>query len=212
MVVVTDRERVAQRPPTVPLDGFPTCLLTSSDTVHRAHSTDRGPWWFSSSGEGRFDIPAPHGTCYLADSPVSALRERLGTVLGESPAVPSSLLEEAVVSALSVPGEVLLADLESAAASRFGVTRELGTMVPYAVPQAWARGFHEAAHGGVRYAPRFSTGDTSSYAVFGPAGATAWPVDDSPVPAARVAGAPVAVDPPRRWDLTVVRPPRTRTR
>jgi len=209
---MTGREQVAQRPPAVALEGFPTYQLRSAAHVHRAHSRDRGPWWFSSSGEGRFDLPAPAGTCYLADSPVSALRERLGTVLGESPAVPASLLEDAVVSTLSVPEDVALADLESAAASRFGIIRELGTMVPYAVPQAWARGFANAGHGGVRYAPRFSTGETSSYAVFGPSGASRWPVDLSPVPSASVPGAPVALEPPRRWDLTVVRPPRTRTR
>lgn len=209
---MTGREQVAQRPPTVALQDFPTYLLGSAATVHRAHSRDRGPWWFSSSGQGRFDLPAPGGTSYLADSPVSALRERLGTVLGESSTVPASLLEDSVVSALSVPEDVVLADLESAIASRFGVTRELGTMVPYAVPQAWARGFREAQHDGVRYAPRFSTGDTFSYAVFGPSGASGWPADDSPVPAARLPGAPVALEPPRRWDLTVVRPPRTGAR
>lgn len=209
---MTGREQVAQRPPAVALEDFPTYQLKSATHVHRAHSRDQGPWWFSCSGEGRFDLPAPAGTCYLADSPLSALRERLGPVLGASPAVPASLFEDAVVSTLSLPEDVALADLEADAASRFGVTRELGTMVPYAVPQAWARGFGSAGHGGVRYAPRFSTGETSSYAVFGPSGASGWPADDSPVPAASVPGAPMALDPPRRWDLTVVRPPRTRTR
>jgi hypothetical protein len=85
-------------------------------------------------------------------------------------------------------------------------------MVPYAVPQAWARAFDAARIGGVTYGPRFTTGDAVSYAIFGPAGSADWPVDPQPVAAVEVPGAPVPVDPPRRWDLAVVRPPRTRTR
>ena len=117
-----------------------------------------------------------------------------------------------VVSTLHLPQEQDVADVESQDATRFGVTRELETMVPYAVPQAWARAFDAAGIGGVTYGPRFTTGDAVSYAIFGPAGAADWPVDPQPVAAVEVPGAPVPVDPPRRWDLTVVRPPRTRTR
>jgi hypothetical protein len=105
-----------------------------------------------------------------------------------------------------------VADLQSGDTGPFGATRELETMVPYAVPQAWARGFDEAGIGGVAYGPRFTTGDVTSYALFGPAGAADWPVDPEPVPASDVEGAPLALEPPRRWDVTVVRPPRTRAR
>lgn len=37
-----------------------------------------GPWWFGSSLAGRFDLPEPHGTCYLAADPLAALLEVLG--------------------------------------------------------------------------------------------------------------------------------------
>ncbi len=180
--------------------------------MYRCHRADRGAWWFSSSGDGRFDLSAPRGTCYLADSPLHALRERLGIVLGASRAVPASLLEHVVVSALGVPEPVALADLQSSAATDFGVTRELETMVPYAVPQAWAGALAAAGHGGIRYGPRLSTGPASAYAVFGAAGVRDWPEDAEPEQAASVPGAPIAVSPPRRWDVTVVRPPRTRSR
>jgi hypothetical protein len=143
---------------------------------------------------------------------VVAVRERLGTVLGGQPVVPASLLEDVVVSTLHLPDDRDLADVESPAATGFGVTRELETMVPYAVPQAWAVAFDTAHVGGVAYGPRFTTGEAASYAIFGPAGGAEWPVDPDPVPATAVPGAPVAVEPPRRWDLTVVRPPRTRTK
>ena len=207
-----NREVVAQQPPSVPLDGFPTRRLTPGDALRRAHTAAHGPWWFGSRGDGRFDLPHPRGTCYLASSSVVALRERLGVVLGARPVVPASLLENVVVSTLHLPHDQDVADLESQEATRFGVTRELETMVPYAVPQAWARAFDAAGIGGVTYGPRFTTGDAVSYAIFGPAGAVDWPVDPEPVAAVEVPGAPVPVEPPRRWDLTVVRPPRTRTR
>ena len=85
-------------------------------------------------------------------------------------------------------------------------------MVPYAVPQAWARGFAAVGLEGVRYSPRFSTGRAASWALFGAAGAgsTGRAVDPDPTPGVDVPGAPVAVEPPRLWDLTVVQPPRTR--
>jgi hypothetical protein len=206
------REVVAQQQPSVPLDGFPTRHLTPRDALRRAHTAAYGPWWFGSDGGGRFDLPRPRGTCYLASSAVAALRERLGTVLGSRPVVPASLLDDVVVSTLHLVDDRDVADVESEEATRYGVTRELETMVPYAVPQAWARAFDDAGLGGVAYGPRFTTGDAVSYAVFGPAGAADWPADPQPVPAAAVPGAPVGMEPPRRWDLTVVRPPRTRTR
>lgn len=213
---MSDREEVAQREPLTSLAGFPAYDLMADEPLHRAHHHASGPWWFSSTG-GRFDLPTPHGTCYLANNPLAALRERLGPVLAQRTSIPASLLEESVVSRLRVPRTHRLADLQASTASEFGVTRELETMVPYAVPQAWARALHSAGLQGVRYGPRFSTGPTSSYAVFGaagaaPAGAAFWRPDPQPVPADEVPGAPVPLAVPRRWDVTVVRPPRTRTR
>jgi hypothetical protein len=211
-VVAVIREVVAQLPPSVPLSGFPTRQITRSDPLQRAHTAAYGPWWFGSDGTGRFDLVVPRGTCYLASSAVVAVRERLGIVLGGEPVVAASLLEGVVVSTLYLPEDRDLADVEAQAATRFGVTRELETMVPYAIPQTWARALDAAGFEGVVYGPRFTTGDAASYAIFGPAGTADWPVDPKPVAAAAVPEAPVAVDPPRRWDLTVVRPPRTRAR
>ena len=207
---MTSRERTALGPPPASLAGFPAYPIDTDTDLFRAHSAELGPWWFGNDGGGRFDLAAPHGTCYTALDPLSALRERLGPVLGASQAVPESLLEAAVVSRLRLPAAREVADVQDGAAAAFGVTREIETMVPYAVPQAWARAFDEADHGGVKYGPRFTPGECSAVAVFGDEGVAGWPADADPVPAQQVPGAPTPLPTPRRADLTVVRPPRTR--
>jgi hypothetical protein len=207
----TERERVAQSGPPASLEGFPAYTLDATVDLYRAHQRSRGPWWFGSGGEGRFDLPAPRGTCYTALDPSSALRERIGPVLGGSDAVPEALLADVVVSRLRLPAPRRVADLQSRDAGRSGVTRELETMVPYAVPQQWARAFDAAGLEGVRYGPRFTPGACSAVALFDRAGEAPWPVDPEPVPAEGVPGAPRLLPTPRRSDLTVVRPPRTRT-
>ncbi len=207
---MSSRQRVAQGPPPAGLEGFPTRAVPEGSTLHRAHLAARGPWWFGHDGGGRFDLPAPRGTCYLASDPVSALRERIGPVLGSAGAVPETLVADVVVSALVAPRTWHVGDLQVPGAGSFGVTRELETMVPYAVPQAWARALDSAGHDGVAYGPRFTPGDSSAVAVFGEEGSRDWPVDPAPVPAGDLPGAPPVMVTPRRADLTVVRPPRTR--
>ena len=206
-----DRERSAQGPPPASLAGFPAYLVHPDTDLFRAHAAERGPWWFGNDGGGRFDLVEPRGTCYLALDPLSALRERLGPVLGPSQRVPESLLESVVLSRLRVIVEREVADVRDERAAAFGVTRELESMVPYAVPQAWARAFDAAGCGGVRYGPRFTPGDSSAVALFDEEGDAGWPADPDPLPAHQVPGAPTALPTPRRADLTVVRPPRTRT-
>ena len=207
---MSDRERVAQAAPTTSLGGFPTHRVETSTDLFRAHSGELGPWWFGNEGGGRFDLPSPRGTCYTALDPGSAVRERVGPVLGGAVAVPESLLEDVVVSRLRLPAGRDVADVQSTAAGGFGVTRELETMVPYAVPQLWAQAFDRAGHGGVRYGPRFTPGECSAVALFDDEGAKPWAQDPQPVPAASAAGAPSVLPTPRLGDLTVVRPPRTR--
>jgi hypothetical protein len=208
---MSDRERTAQGPPPASLVGFPAYRIGADTDLFRAHAGNLRPWWFGNDGGGRFDLVAPRGTCYLALDPLSALRERLGPVLGASQLVPASLLESVVVSRLRIVAGCELADIRDRRAATFGVTRELESMVPYAVPQAWARAFDTAGHGGVRYGPRFTPGDSSAIALFDDEGGKSWPADPDPVLAQQVPGAPKAMPTPRRADLTVVRPPRTRT-
>ncbi len=207
---MTSRERTALGPPPASLAGFPAYLVDTDTDLFRAHGAELAPWWFGSDGTGRFDLPVPRGTCYTALDPLSALRERLGPVLGTAQAVPESLLEASVVSCLRLPATREVADVQAGGAAAFGVTREVESMVPYAVPQAWARAFDESGFGGVKYGPRFTPGECSAVAVFGDRGVADWAPDADPVPAHQVPGAPTALSTPRRADLTVVRPPRTR--
>jgi hypothetical protein len=207
---MTARERSAQGPPPASLQGFPAYGLLASTDLYRAHQVDLGPWWFGSDRAGRFDLGPPEGTCYTALDALSALRERVGPVLGDANAVPESLLSEVVVSRLRLPEPRSVANCQDRAAGDFGVTRELETMVPYAVPQQWAQAFRSAGLAGVRYGPRFTPGECSAVALFDEQGARPWPADPDPVPARAVPGAPALVPTPRRADLTVVRPPRTR--
>jgi hypothetical protein len=208
---VADRERVAQGRPTGSLEGFPSVVLGPQTGLFRAHSIHRGPWWFGSDGSGRFDLPAPRGTCYLALDPESAVRERLGPVLGSLSELPESALADVVVSSLALPRRWPVADVQSRRAAAFGVTRELETMVPYAVPQAWARALAQERFEGVRYGPRFTPGRASAVALFGEAGDAAWPTDPTPLPVQEAVADLRPWPTPRREDLTVVKPPRTRT-
>ncbi len=208
---MSSRERPAQGPPPERLPGFPAYRVRTTTWLFRAHLAALGPWWFGSAGSGRFDLPAPRGTCYTAGDAVSALRERLGPVLGGAQSVPETLLADVVVSRLRLPDSREVADLQSGGAAAFGVTRELESMVPYAVPQAWARSFDGEGLDGVRYGPRFTPGECSAFALFGDGGDAGWRVDPDPAPASTVPDAPRAWVTPRRADLTVVRPPRTRT-
>jgi hypothetical protein len=194
------------RPPAV-LTGFPRWRLTRERTIFRAHRRDRPPWWFSSDLSGRFDLIEPDGTCYVAATPATALRERWGERLVRLGRVTISEAEATAVSQLSVPHAIALADTCSSGAAAFRMTREIGVLTPYSVPQAWAAGFAEMGLRGVRYEAQFSTGPRDlAYAVFGAAGASAHAVDPSPLSARETAAAAgiTVIAPP--YSLPTIRP------
>src|SRR5690606_18326146 len=109
-------------------------------------------------GGGRFDLPEPDGTCYVADSARVALRERLGPVLGGAASIPRAAVAGVVVSHLALVSDANLANTRVTAAADFGVLRELTTMASYEIPRAWARAFRAAGFAGVVYDPRFTPG------------------------------------------------------
>ncbi|MEN0135048.1 MAG: RES family NAD+ phosphorylase [Rhodococcus sp. (in: high G+C Gram-positive bacteria)] len=175
------REDVAlQAPGTRTLTGFPGWRLTGRRQVYRGHRVSNGPWWFSSSGGGRFDLAAPRGTCYVAFDETTAIRETVGEALASLGVIAHDFAADRMVSTLRVPGTHDLADTCADEAAGFGVTRELCSMTPYDVPRAWAAAF-DAGFDGIRYQTRFTTGEAANAAaVFGPAGEVSWPVDPRP--------------------------------
>lgn len=207
------RERIFQQPPDPDRDyrGFPRRTLAAGMTWFRQHAASCGPWWFSCSGAGRFDLADPYGTCYLAASPQSAVREGIGPDLAEHGQVPASLIDGRVVSALPLPETVTAANVDSPrAVDHYGVTAELTAMTPYDVPQAWANTLHRAGFDAVIGRLRFAGARDRGLALFGEQGhRTAWPTDPHPVTARGVAARQgiTIVDPPATDQITIVGSP-----
>ena len=162
------------------LTGFPTA--SAGSTWYRNHrfrraSPDGGCWFFSgheprSRPEGRFDLPLPNGTCYLASSPAAAAHERCGRFFASRAPIPRSFVEDHVVSAVESPStNGAVADTtHRTAVTRFGVVRELFTTSDYELSSRWAAALEAAGHGGLVYQPRFSSGDERSLALFDASG------------------------------------------
>lgn len=135
--------------PTTPDDlaEFPAHTLPAGTPLYRIHRAARSPWWYSSDGTGRFDLPAPHGTCYLAEEPLATLLEvaRGLTLLSEE------FLSTRRLLTATLAAELRLADLTTPGAYRFGVTGEVATTTDYTGPQAWAAALYRAGFEGLRY-------------------------------------------------------------
>ncbi len=210
------RRDPAQRPPDEATDhsSFPRRTLTTRRRWYRNHTLrpdapDGGAWWFGSSA-GRFDLPEPEGTCYLASTREAAVMELVGWSFARHGWVPADLLDGRVVSTLRLPTSVRAADCADEHAREWRVTNELTATSAYDVSQAWARIFRRDGFGGVLGALRFSPGEARGLALFGPAGAPdpAWEGDDSPADAeeiVRVLGIPV-VEPPGMAEVEIVAP------
>lgn len=171
------RQKIAQHGP-MPgsnLSLTPSVEYEKGSEFFRAHSQQHDPWYFSSSMQGRFDLPEPQGTCYLATNPGAAVREVLGDRLSQSGRLPQSIAEGRVISRLSLPCSVHSAHISHHDAFILGITGELTTMPSYEVPQAWAQALYKAGFGAITYRPRFSPGDSLALALFGDAGAAQLP-------------------------------------
>jgi hypothetical protein len=188
------RDLAQQRPePDTDYAGFPSATVTTRGVWYRNHTRrdrpDNGAWWFASSPEkepltdsGRFDLPAPFGTCYLANTARAAVRELIGPSHTTNGWVDGDLLKRRVVSALGMPHRIKAADVSRDEATDYRVSNELTTTSDYATTQAWARELHGAGFDAIRYALRFSPGSARGVALFGDAGAPGWPGDLAPVP------------------------------
>lgn len=152
---------------------FPSRVLPEGFELVRVHKYGRGegPWYFG-SGLGRFDLPKPWGTCYVADSVIAAIAESLGEIghiAGGVRVVSSEALTCRRVRILQLPRRVLAADLTSGRAANFGADRMLSVELDRSRTQGWAALFHTAKFWGIVYETRRLAGSVS-IALFGRSG------------------------------------------
>lgn len=170
------RQRPSLRTPAGGLSatGFPVYRLGPERRMWRLVRDGHSPWWFGSSMEGRFDLPAPSGTCYIASDDLGAILECLGPGLLPGGFAPASLLAGRHLRELKVQRPLRLANTLASKAAGW-VTADLSTITPYAIAHRWAQWFHANSFKGIRYAPRHSTsGRTFAVALFGRAGERKW--------------------------------------
>lgn len=132
------------------------------------------PWWFASrpadpSLGGRYDLPDPMGTCYLATSPVAAALEALQAQLTNLPAGELRVRRLATVRAPDDAPDA--ADLVAPVTAGRGVTAALWAGPDRHLTQRWAAALRRdgwwALHSGVQHDP---AGLLRSVALFDHAG------------------------------------------
>lgn len=170
---VADRELGEPPEDSAGLVGFPCRLYESGFLVYRVHRVEFGPWYFSNSGAGRFDLTGTaRGTCYLAVNPITAVLEVLESVGG---VVCDAFFADRRIRELRLPRALSAADTRHRHAARFHLTREIGAEVPYDRAQRWAHAFDSSrlltGIGGISYWPRHDLDpEAESIALFGKAG------------------------------------------
>ena len=169
--------------------------------IHRAHLD---PWWFSSDGTGRFDLPIStgQGTCYLAEEPTGCFLE----VFRDWISVPESEVAVRRIVEIALPAGARLADCTATRAREFGLTAEIHSSSDYRIPQAWAEALYEAGFAGIRYFLRHDPSQTLVGAAwFGPAGPSAPPARQ--VTAGKPIGSDLIEDVGRRFGILVLPSP-----
>lgn len=82
----------------------------------------------------------------------------------------AEFLQERRLRELRVPREFEGADLTSRRTTGFGITSEIGTIVPYDRPQAWAGALYAVGFDGLGYWLRHDASRGEGWALFGPQG------------------------------------------
>ena len=160
--------------PPASLDGFPS--LSTVGNLYRIHRSDHDPLYFSSTGAGRFDLPAPHGTLYTAETPVGAFLEVFRGRL-----IPSAEVAARTLTTLTRTGDPLaLADCTDPGARAFGVTAAVHSTPDYELTQRWTLAFAEADFDGIYYLVSHDpSAEEHGVALF--AGVSSWPRRSTPI-------------------------------
>jgi hypothetical protein len=106
---------------------------------------------------------------------LSALREAIGT---DTTTLTPAFVEERRLFRLRVAKALQVADVVSNRAVPYGVTNEISSTTDYDCTRSWARAFEGLTMGGVQYRLRFSPSGSVGYAIFGPAGAHDFDVEE----------------------------------
>lgn len=164
--------------PPMLLTGFPVKTIGRNRNLWRVTRRPNGPWWFNSDMGCRFDLVAPQGTCYVAFDPLAAVVEVLAPSF-ITRVTPASFFTARELWCLKPPTTIHAGDTTSAGAFRFGITAEIGSIVPHHIPQQWAEALSKAGHDGIHYHLRHPPGPFEALAIFGPHGEQpAFPVRD----------------------------------
>jgi hypothetical protein len=165
--------------------GFPRRTLRGERTVYRLHRSAASPWWFSATGDGRFDpLGSGAGACYLAESPLGAWVE----VFRKRLLLPEAELAHRSLLAVALGRDLRLADLTSRRALRFGVTASLGAGERYDDSHAFALQALRDGFDGIRYLLRHDPAQRLyGLALFSAAGAPLpsdplWPAGSGVIP------------------------------
>ena len=119
--------------PIGPLQNFPARYLRRGTTIFRAHLVTAGPWQYSSSPLGPFDLAHPRATLYASTEPGHSLRELLVPIGGRHQIITEAQIRRFVVTPLRVKRGYRLATVDHAKARQFdfpGVARLVAAGFP----------------------------------------------------------------------------------
>jgi hypothetical protein len=157
---------------------FPQVRFTASDGQYwRVHPAGLGAWYFASIEShanphevGRFDLPAPMGTCYVGAYDDAVTMEAV-VLKGLSPQEQREAVADRNVSAMALDEfyDKPIADFTSPDLEQYGAPRAVELLGrPDARP--WALAAHKAGFVGIRYRLRKDPQHRTALALFGPNG------------------------------------------
>lgn len=111
---------------------------------------------------GRFDLPAPAGTCNTAADAFTALRERLGSRIQPDQDISADDLFETQVTELRVVRQLLLADFRKPGPKYIpgDIAGPISGNHGYRLTQQWAQHMHKLGFDGIIARSRHGDGDT----------------------------------------------------
>ena len=154
------------------LADFPPFDLGADRVLYRVHRSIYPAVWFSTSGDGRFDLTSrpPTGTLYCSPTPEGAFVE----VFGRLGVVTQDVVDERLISQIPLETSLRLADLTDASiVGRYGISGDISASPPagYATSQEWAERFYDAGFDGIHYVARHDPSFSErSVAIFGSEG------------------------------------------